>query len=103
MHGKENMYSKINAMALFGMEGVLIRVECDASSGLPEMSMVGFLGAEVREAKDRVRTALNGRNVKEITLEERKTLFDGMKEVSLTVQRDNGETEIAFPFDEPKL
>ena len=57
LHGKENMYSKINAMALFGMEGVLIRVECDASSGLPEMSMVGFLGAEVREAKDRVRTA----------------------------------------------
>ena len=45
------MYSKINAMALFGMEGVLIRVECDASSGLPEMSMVGFLGAEVKEAK----------------------------------------------------
>ncbi len=37
-------------MALFGMEGVLIRVECDASSGLPEMSMVGFLGAEVKEA-----------------------------------------------------
>ena len=41
--------------------------------------------------------------MKEITLEERKTLFDGMKEVSLTVRRDNGETEIAFPFDEPKL
>lgn len=48
-------------------------------------------------------TALNGRNVKEITLEERKTLFDGMKKVCLTVWRDNGETEIAFPFDEPKL
>ena len=57
------MYSKINAMALFGMEGVLIRVECDASSGLPEMSMVGFLGAEVREAKDRVRTALKNTKV----------------------------------------
>lgn len=52
------MYSKVNAMALFGMEGVRICVECDSSSGLPEMSMVGFLGAEVREAKDRVRTAL---------------------------------------------
>ena len=52
------MYSKINAMALFGMDGVLIRVECDASSGLPEMAMVGFLGAEVKEARDRVRTAL---------------------------------------------
>lgn len=52
------MYSKINAMALFGMEGVPIRVECDASSGLPEMAMVGFLGSEVKEAKDRVRTAM---------------------------------------------
>ena len=52
------MYSKVYAMALFGMEGGLIHVECDASPGLPEMSMVGFLGSEVKEAKDRVRTAL---------------------------------------------
>ena len=52
------MYSQANCIALLGMEGVLIRVECDSSSGLPEMSMVGYLGSEVREAKDRVRTAL---------------------------------------------
>ena len=45
-------------MALFGMEGVLIHVECDCASGLPEISMVGYLGSEVREARDRVRTAL---------------------------------------------
>ena len=52
------MYSQINAIALFGLEGLPIRVECDISNGLPEMSMVGFLGSEVREAKDRVRTAM---------------------------------------------
>ncbi|MBR6703966.1 MAG: magnesium chelatase, partial [Lachnospiraceae bacterium] len=52
------MYSEAICMALFGMEGVLIHVECDCSNGLPEMSMVGYLGSEVREAKDRVRTAL---------------------------------------------
>ena len=52
------MYSQANGMALFGMEGVPIHVECDCSTGLPEMSMVGYLGAEVREARDRVRTAL---------------------------------------------
>ena len=52
------MYSEAICMALFGMEGVLIHVECDCSNGLPEMSMVGYLGSEVREAKDRVRTAM---------------------------------------------
>lgn len=52
------MYSQTNCMALLGMEGVLIHVECDSSNGLPEMFMVGYLGAEVREAKDRVRTAM---------------------------------------------
>ncbi len=55
---RRNMYSKVNSMTLLGMEGIPIRVECDASSGLPETAMVGFLGSEVREARDRVRTAL---------------------------------------------
>ncbi len=52
------MYSKIYSMTLLGMEGVPIRVECDTSSGLPETSLVGFLGAEVKEAQARVRTAM---------------------------------------------
>ena len=56
--GKERMYSKIYSMTLLGMEGVPIRVECDTSSGLPETSLVGFLGAEVKEAQARVRTAM---------------------------------------------
>ena len=36
----------------------MISVEADASDGLPGFSMVGYLSSEVREAQDRVRTAL---------------------------------------------
>jgi magnesium chelatase family protein len=36
----------------------MISVEADVSDGLPQFSMVGYLGSEVREAQDRVRTAL---------------------------------------------
>ena len=47
--------------------------------------------------------AVNGRDVKGISLEERKNFFDGMTEITLTIQRDTGTIEISFPFDEPKL
>ncbi|MBQ9983173.1 MAG: YifB family Mg chelatase-like AAA ATPase [Lachnospiraceae bacterium] len=52
------MYSKILSGTLHGVEGRLITVEADVSEGLPVFTMVGFLASEVREASDRVRTAL---------------------------------------------
>ncbi len=36
----------------------MIEVEADVGNGLPQLSMVGYLAAEVREAGDRVRTAI---------------------------------------------
>ena len=36
----------------------MVAVEADVSDGLPGFSMVGYLASEVREAQDRVRTAL---------------------------------------------
>lgn len=36
----------------------MISVEADVSDGLPQFSMVGYLSAEVREAQERVRTAV---------------------------------------------
>ena len=51
---------------------------------------------------DRI-AAVNGRDVKWISLEEQRTFFNGMTEITLTIQRDNGTVEISFPFDEPKL
>ncbi len=52
------MYSKVLSGALHGVEGRLITVEADVSEGLPMFNMVGVLSSEVREASERVRTAL---------------------------------------------
>lgn len=52
------MFYHVCSIGLFGMEGNLIQVEADASDGLPSFIMVGALAPEVREAQDRVRTAL---------------------------------------------
>ena len=52
------MYSSIGSIAVNGMNGYLVKVETDVSPGFPEFSMVGFLSSEVKEARERVRTAL---------------------------------------------
>lgn len=52
------MYTKVNSMAVQGIDGRVIFVETDVSSGLPEFSMVGYLSSEVREARERVRISL---------------------------------------------
>ena len=56
------MFSKINSICLHGMEAKNVAVEADVSDGLPGYSLVGYLASEVREAQDRVRTAI--RNLK---------------------------------------
>lgn len=56
--GKEVMYSKVISCSLMGLQGVLLQVEVDVRNGLPGISMVGSLSTEVREAKERVLTAL---------------------------------------------
>ena len=48
-------------------------------------------------------TAVNGRSVKEISFEERQTLFDGLSGVALTIQRGDTLQDISFDFDEPKI
>ncbi len=52
------MFSKINSIGLKGLDGYPVSVEVDAGDGLPGVAMVGALAPEVREAQDRVRTAL---------------------------------------------
>ena len=46
---------------------------------------------------------VNGRDVKDISFKDQRTFFDGMTEITLTIQRDTETIEISFPFDEPKL
>ena len=52
------MFTKINSGGIRGIEGFFVSVEADVSNGLPAFSISGQLASEVREAQERVRTAL---------------------------------------------
>lgn len=52
------MFSKIKSCGIRGVEGYPVTVEADLSDGLPGFIMVGYLSEEVREAQERVRSAL---------------------------------------------
>lgn len=52
------MFSTTISGALIGVEGILLQVEADVSNGMPSLEMVGLLGSEVKEAKERVRASI---------------------------------------------
>lgn len=52
------MYSVVHTAVLSGIDACLVSVEADISNGMPMFEMVGLLASEVRESKERVRTAL---------------------------------------------
>ena len=52
------MFSTTISGALKGVEGILLQVEVDVSNGMPSLEMVGLLGSEVKESKERVRSAI---------------------------------------------
>lgn len=52
------MFSTVLSASIYGMKSRLVRVEADIGDGLPGFGMVGYLSAQVKEAQDRVRTAL---------------------------------------------
>lgn len=52
------MFSKVYSGGLLGIEGYVVQAEADVSNGLPGFHMVGYLSSEVKEAEERVRTAL---------------------------------------------
>ena len=52
------MFSRIFSAGTSGIDGQIISVEVDSHDGLPSIVMVGYLSSEVREAQERVRTAL---------------------------------------------
>ncbi len=53
------MYSTIKTAILEGIQTRQIQVEVDISNGMPAFDMVGYLAPEVREGKERIRTALH--------------------------------------------
>lgn len=58
------MFASVLSASIFGLEVCPVQVEADISDGLPSFSMVGFPTAQVREAQDRVRTALRNHQIR---------------------------------------
>ena len=52
------MFCKTYSAVLHGMEAVKVQVETDVRNGLPQLQMVGALASEVKEARERVRVAI---------------------------------------------
>lgn len=58
------MFSTITTGMVYGIRSHLIQVEVDTAQGLPCFQMVGYLGSEVKEAKERVSVALKNAGVR---------------------------------------
>ena len=52
------MLGKARTCAIIGLEGAIVEVEVDISSGLPHFAVVGLPDAAVQEARERVRGAI---------------------------------------------
>lgn len=52
------MLSKVNSIALNGLNGYLVEVQVDISTGMPYWDVVGLPDISVKEAKERVKTAI---------------------------------------------
>lgn len=52
------MLTKVNSAAVRGIGAHLVQVEVDLANGIPSFTMTGYLGTHVREAGERVRTAI---------------------------------------------
>lgn len=57
------MLSIVKSMALHGLDGYLVDVEVDVSNGLPFWEIVGLPDVSVKEAKDRVKTAIKNTGI----------------------------------------
>lgn len=58
MFGGELMFAKVSSIGLFGLNSYAVDVEADVSRGLPAFDVVGLPDASVKEARDRVRSAI---------------------------------------------
>ena len=56
------MLSIIKSVALEGLEGYMVSIQVDVSSGLPFFEIVGLPDTSVKEAKERVKTAIKNSN-----------------------------------------
>ena len=61
------MYCSVLSATVSGMEMIPVQVEADVSDGMPQFTMVGYVSAQVKEAQDRVRTALKNMGISPVS------------------------------------
>ena len=52
------MLAKLYSAGIYGIEGFLITVECNVTKDLPHFDIVGLPDASVKEARERIRSAI---------------------------------------------
>ncbi len=52
------MFATVSSISLFGLHGIKVGVEADIQPGLPSFEIVGLPASAIREAKERVRSAI---------------------------------------------
>ena len=62
--GGSFMFCEAISSVVIGIQGTLIRVEADVSSGLPYFDLVGYLSGEVKEARERVKAAIKNAGIR---------------------------------------
>ncbi len=57
------MLAITKSMALQGLDGYLVSIQVDISNGIPDFQIVGLPDTSVKEAKERVKTAIKNCNI----------------------------------------
>ena len=57
------MLSIVKSIALHGLQGYLVHIQVDVSSGMPSFEIVGLPDISIKEAKERVKTAIRNSGV----------------------------------------
>jgi magnesium chelatase family protein len=57
------MLARVFSCAVIGLDGVVVDVEVDTSSGLPKILIVGLPDAAVQESRERVQSAIKNSNL----------------------------------------
>ena len=57
------MLSIVKSIALYGLQGYLVHIQVDVSSGMPSFEIVGLPDVSIKESKERVKTAIRNSGV----------------------------------------
>ena len=57
------MLSMVKSIALHGLQGYLVHIQVDVSSGMPSFEIVGLPDISIKESKERVKSAIRNSGV----------------------------------------